>query len=107
MPRKLKPLPEPTPKTVPQLLREMAATYEERNKTYGSNYRKFGGLLKSQFPNGIPAMDEDGWNRLGVWLMVQVKMSRYAESMLRDGRGHLDSAHDAAVYAAMLEELTQ
>ena len=90
--------------TVPELLRSGAQTYEERNRIYGDNYKQAGALLKVLFPDGLPPMDADGWNRFGVWLMVFGKAVRYA-AQLQNG-GHKDSAHDAMVYAAMLEELT-
>ena len=98
------PLPGVSAPTVPQLLRDGASTYEERNRTYGNNYKEMGHLLELFFPNGIPAMDADGWNRFGLWMMVLVKITRYA-NQLQQG-GHKDSAHDMMVYAAMLEELT-
>ena len=94
------------PKTVPEILRAAGNTYEERNKTYGDNYKNFGGIMQAQFPNGLPPMDKDGWNRFGVYMMIQVKLSRYAESLARDGKGHNDTAHDIMVYGGMLEELT-
>jgi hypothetical protein len=37
--------------------------------------------------------------------MALTKLQRYAESL--GTGGHADSAHDAAVYSAMLEELTK
>jgi hypothetical protein len=57
------------------------------------------------FPNGLPAMSVDDWNRFGVWVMVFGKCNRYAMGMTSGG--HKDSAHDAMVYSAMLEELTK
>ena len=92
------------PATVPELLRAAADTYEQRNKLYGDNYKQIGAGLAALFPQGIPAMDADGWNRFAAWMMLYYKTVRYA-IQLPNG-GHKDSAHDAAVYAAMLEELT-
>jgi hypothetical protein len=91
--------------TVPELLEGMASTYRERNKTYGDNYKKLGAQMVAMFPDGLPKLDEAGWNRFGVWFMALTKLQRYAESL--GTGGHADSAHDAAVYSAMLEELTK
>ena len=47
----------------------------------------------------------DGFNRLGVFVQCISKVARYASSLPKGG--HLDSAHDLMVYAAMLEEVTK
>ena len=91
--------------TVPELLRAAASTYEERNKAYGDNYKKSGAALAAMFPEGLPPMGAQDWNEFGVWFMIFVKLSRYAENIGKGG--HVDSAHDMVVYAAMLEELTK
>ena len=59
------------------------------------------------FPDGlhIEADDVDSFNRLGVFMMIVSKSSRYAESLIKGG--HEDSAHDTMVYGAILEELTE
>lgn len=93
-------------KTVPELLREGANTYEERNKLYGDNYKKFGAIMVVLFPNGPPPLRTVAdWNRFGVFFQIASKVTRYAESF--DRGGHADSAHDAMVYSGMLEELTE
>lgn len=91
--------------TVPEILRAAAATYEERNKQYGENYKKIGATLAALFPNGIGPLTDHEWNQFATWFMVYCKTIRYAVN-IGDG-GHLDSAHDTMVYAAMLQELTQ
>ena len=93
------------PETVPEILRDAAKTYEERNKMYGDNYKQIGAGLAALFPNGIPAMSPDEWNQFGVWFMIYCKSIRYAMNIGKGG--HLDSAHDSIVYSAMLEELTK
>lgn len=95
----------PKPLTVPELLRNAAATYEERNKTYGDNYKSYGKLLDSLFPKGlvIPAGDIAALNRLGLIHMVAAKLQRYCHN---PNGYHKDSAHDGSVYFAMLEEMT-
>lgn len=92
-------------KTVPELLRAGAATYEGRNKVYGDNYKHFGEMMAALFPDGLVLKDVPDWNRFGVYVMLAAKLSRYAASFASGG--HLDSAHDSMVYSAMLEELTR
>ena len=92
--------------SAPDNLERGAATYRQRNPLYGNNYKQIGTVLKVLFRNGVPTMDEAGWNRYAAWMALLQKTIRYAISLERDGSGHADSAHDAMVYAAMLEELT-
>lgn len=92
--------------TVPEILEAGAATYRERNKVYGDNYKHFGQAILSAFGGAIPRIETaEEANRLGVVVQCIGKMTRYCQSF-KDG-GHLDSAHDAVVYSAMLQELTQ
>lgn len=95
------------PKSVPELLRAAAETYEERNKIYGDNYKHFGMVMNGLFPDGLNiAMDDvDAFNRLGVFIQCASKLTRYAQNLAQGG--HVDSAHDLTVYASMLEELTK
>ena len=91
-------------KTVPELLRDAASTYEQRNKLYGDNYKKFGKVLEAIFPAGLQLDSFESHNRYGILVQCISKIMRYAENL--DMGGHKDSAHDLSVYAAMLEELT-
>ena len=93
------------PKTVPELLRAAAGTYEERNKTYGDNYKHYGALMQALFPRGLTLSNAEDWNRLALIFACANKMSRYTWAF--GAGGHQDSAHDLAVYAAMLEEMTK
>jgi hypothetical protein len=79
-----------------------AATYRERNKRYGNNYKRFGEIMMALFPDGLTINTVEHWNRMGVIHMIIAKMSRYVTD---PKRGHLDSAHDMGVYSFMLEEL--
>jgi hypothetical protein len=90
--------------TVPEILRDCAATYEQRNRLYGDNYKKFGDVMKAIYPQGIALYGVDEFNRFGIFVQCISKLTRYAESLTKGG--HKDSAHDLSVYAAMLEELT-
>jgi hypothetical protein len=59
------------------------------------------------FPNGtIPEISTlEDMQRLQLMMQATNKMIRYAENFQRGG--HLDSARDLCVYAAMLEEATK
>lgn len=92
-------------KTVPDILRECASTYEERNRLYGDNYKKFGPVMEAIFPKGVYLRTAEDHVRFGVFVQCVSKLTRYSESMERGG--HADSAHDLSVYAAMLEETTR
>lgn len=94
-------------KTVPDLLREGADLYAERNKAYGDNYKLNGHMMTLLFPEGLPPMDAEGWNQFGVWFMIFTKAQRYAQGFrVPGGKRHNDTAKDTKVYGAMLEELT-
>ena len=89
--------------TVPDMLRQSADTYEQRNKVYGDNYKRFGPILAQFFPNSIHLESEDDHKRFGVLVQIVSKLTRYAENF-RVG-GHDDSLLDMTVYATMLREL--
>ena len=82
------------------ILESMAFTFRERNKTYGSNYKMVGPLIKVLFPDGVPSwlVETHRWH---LFELMLVKLSRFAISELR----HEDSIHDAGVYAAMIESI--
>lgn len=94
-------------KFVPEQLRKAASLYEERNKLYGDNYKKFGRLVDALFPDGIPSGQVENnaeyHNRVGVLIQLLSKLTRYCANF-GDG-GHSDSLTDLAVYAIMLQEL--
>lgn len=92
-------------KTVDQILRDGADTFAQRNKLYGDNYKKFGTTMASLFPDGLTISTPEQWARLGVYVMLVSKVSRYSQNLAAGG--HFDSALDASVYSAMLAELTQ
>jgi len=88
------------PKTTGDILREMAGTFDERNKVYGSNYLMVSKLVKVLFPDGVPPglVESDHWHLFELKL---VKLSRFAISNL----SHMDSIHDDGVYSAMIESI--
>lgn len=77
---------------------EMAATFKERNTTYGSNYKHVPKMVAVLFPDGVSSelVGSDQWH---LFELILVKLSRFAVSQLT----HKDSIHDAAVYSAMIE----
>jgi hypothetical protein len=89
--------------TVPDLLRKAAGIYEERNKLYGDNYKRFGEIMRCLFPNGLELKSAEDFNRIGIFVQVVSKVTRYGENFVRGG--HPDSLDDASVYAMMLQEL--
>jgi hypothetical protein len=99
--------------TVPDMLREAAGIYEERNKLYGDNYKRFGTIMAALFPDGIArragignALGEtmpEYFNRVGVLIQIISKLTRYCQNF--DRGGHPDSLDDLAVYSMMLQEL--
>jgi hypothetical protein len=88
------------PKSTGDILRDMAATFDERNKVYGSNYLMVSKMVKVLFPDGVPPglVETDHWHLFELKL---VKLSRFAISNL----SHMDSIHDDGVYSAMIESI--
>ena len=92
-----------TGQSVPEILRTMAETYEQRNAVYGDNFKNVAPLMKALFPDGVPErlVTTSTWH---LFELVVVKLTRFANSNLK----HTDSVHDIAVYSAMIEsELTK
>ena len=86
--------------TPDKILDQMAATFRERNSIYGNNYINFGHIMLGLFPNGLTIKTPQEWIRLGLFVQIMSKNTRYAENFVK---GHLDSIHDLGVYAAILE----
>jgi hypothetical protein len=91
------------PKSVPEMLRDNAGIYEQRNQLYGDNYKRFGKIMAILFPSGLDLQNEDDFNRFGIFVQVVSKITRYAENFSRGG--HDDSLDDNTVYSMMLKEL--
>jgi len=87
---------------VPDMLRSAAKLYEDRNKIYGDNYKRFGPALNGLL-NGVALSTSDDFNRFGILVQIFSKISRYCNMF--DKGGHNDSLDDIAVYAMMLKEL--
>lgn len=87
-------------KMADEILREAAVTFEERNKVYGNNYERVGEVMAGLFPDGITLKTPQDHNRFHIFMLIIVKLSRYAVNW---EKGHQDSIRDTATYAAMLE----
>lgn len=89
-----------------EILEKAAETFRQRAAAYGPNYLDFGDVMLGLFPKGLPLMATTAdWNRLGIVVQIVTKLTRYCNNMANGG--HLDSAHDMVVYAALLEQLTE
>lgn len=87
------------PRTAADVLNEMAATYREKNETYGAGYQGVARVMSVLFPKGIELRDADNfliWNLFGH---IVAKIVRFANSELT----HIDSVHDIGAYAAILQ----
>lgn len=78
---------------------EMLKTYNERAAVYKDNFISTGKVMKVLFPNGktIATAEEQELFHLFSWVVG--KLTRYAATDMK----HLDSIHDLAVYASMIE----
>lgn len=85
----------------PEILDAAAATYRKRNKIYGDNYKNVGPVMAALFPKGVQLKSADDYTKFHLFELIVVKLTRFANSNL----GHVDSIHDACVYAAMVESV--
>lgn len=88
-------------KNAADILADMADTYRERNKVYGDNYKRVGDVMMALFPDGVKVENAHEFNVWHLFELMIVKLTRFANSEL----SHVDSIHDLAVYAAMVEAL--
>lgn len=82
---------------------EKLAIIEERNKTYGSNFDVQGNVMSAIFPNGLELKTESDWKRIGVFMNIIGKITRYANTFSEGG--HKDSLVDTCNYCTILEFL--
>jgi len=93
-------------KSPADLLQESVDMFRLKHEMYGDNYKNFGKVMASLFPNGIKEFFDDQvdhWNRIGVLVQIVSKLTRYCENYTKGG--HDDSLLDLSVYASMLREL--
>lgn len=82
-----------------EILASGAKTFAERNAIYGDNYRNVGAAIAALHPGGISLETADDFELFHLYMLILVKLSRFANSMLN----HEDSIHDVMVYSAMIE----
>jgi len=85
------------------VLKDMLKTFQQRYKLYKANYLIIGHVMAALFPRGITLRSPEEHNRYHLFLMIMVKATRLANTNLK----HIDSSHDAGVYAAMLNAFQQ
>lgn len=84
-------------------LKAKADLFAQRAAVYGDNYKFFGQAMMGLFPRGLHCTTEEEFARLGIFIMLASKLSRYAQNFNRGG--HEDSLDDTSVYAMMLKEI--
>lgn len=87
------------------ILQAGAKTFAERNAAYGDSYISHGSVMEALFPDGVVLKTPSDHNRFSIFLLITMKMSRYANNFAKGG--HQDSIHDIMVYASMLESLDE
>ena len=81
-------------------------THESREATYGPDgSTRLGEALAAMFPGGLTLTTPQDFARFHLFQMTVAKANRYAANWSRGG--HLDSAHDAGIYALLLEAATE
>jgi hypothetical protein len=81
------------------VLTEMLDTFRERAATYKDNFITTGKVMEVLFPNGMTLETANDQEIYHLFSWVVGKLTRFASTDLK----HLDSIHDLAVYAAMIE----
>jgi hypothetical protein len=82
-----------------KILEDMANTYKDRNKTYGESFMSMGPVMAALFPNGITLKTKEDFVTFHLLDWMVGKLNRFVNT----GMTHIDSIHDLAVYAAMIE----
>lgn len=83
------------------ILEKMAETFRERNAQYKDNAIMVGEVMAALFPHGVTITDPNDHHVYHLFELLVVKLTRFVKS----GLTHTDSIHDAAVYAAMIENI--
>ena len=93
-------------KTVPELLQDAAKTFAERDKVYGSAYKRQGKVLAALFPNGLNLITEEDFCKFALLSMIVGKVNRWTTAFSSRNK-HEDSLHDLGIYAFMLQEIEE
>lgn len=92
--------------SVIEILEEAKKIFEEKDKLYGSAYKRHGNLMITIFPDGITLNTAEDFERFYLFTMIANKMNRYAShlSMKTDGQ---DTTRDIGIYSFMLKEIEE
>lgn len=90
----------PDRRDVSAILRDAARTFEQRNEVYGDAWVLQARVLEMLFPDGIETDRPGDWEVIELLISAIAKLVRFVKSNCT----HIDSAHDAAVFWAMIEE---
>jgi len=90
-------------KRADEILSAAADLFASRGKVYGENYLVFGQVMVSLFPDGLVLSDEKSWDRIGIFVQIMAKLTRYCNNWGEGG--HQDSIRDTVVYSAMMESI--
>lgn len=88
---------------VPELLRNSADIFDQRNKEYGDTYKRTGPAMSAIMPQKIELETSDDYTRMFLFITIVGKIIRYANNF--DNGGHDDSLADISVYSNMLREI--
>ena len=91
-------------KTVPELMRLGAETYEKKAAIYGDSYRQIGKVLHAMYPEPPSLDSEEAWVRLGLQVHIITKLVRDGNAFVLE-KTLIDNPRDLTVYASMLEEI--
>lgn len=91
--------------TVAKILAESGKTHSKRNAVYCNNYIHAGAALAAFFPDGITLLTPADHERMVIFNLIIVKLTRYA--VMWNKGGHKDSIHDTIVYSAILEDIDE
>lgn len=83
-------------------LEKALATYRERNAVYKDSFKRWGGVLRALFPDGVRLKTEDDYNRFTCLGHVVDKLVRYTTDF---SKPHHDSTLDLGNYAFILRGL--
>ena len=71
------------------IFEEAITTQAERADEYGENFLRFGRVMNELFPDGLTVKGVDEFNRLGVFIQIMSKLTRYVEKYGEDNAEYL------------------
>jgi hypothetical protein len=86
------------------ILGVVADTLRDRDADYKGADEMYASVMHALFPDGVGAGSPEEHHRFHLFMLMIVKVTRYARNW---DRGHADSLTDLAAYAAMLASLDE